>query len=203
MRLNACTVHIFLIFSDSWNPFTSNQFTWLHFLFWSFRSHLYSATSLLSSKILLSTALPHISGVSSFDFAPEGAGWLHHWTELQLIIESHFLGHPVPILCPPHLGHLNHSGHHVPLFLAFFSSTSSDDHLIISYNIFYLSLLDRYRDSLNPDSWGSSLVLGMILWLIIRSCAKSGILVCYFDSLELSFVLEIILKSSSCFILGI
>ena len=35
-------------------------------------------------SILLSIVLHHISGVSSFDFAPEGAGWLHHWTKFQL-----------------------------------------------------------------------------------------------------------------------
>ena len=93
------------------------------------------------------------------------------------------------------LGASYHSGHLVPLFLASLSSTSSDDQLINTYNISDLSLMDRYRDSLNPDSWGSSLVLGMILWLIIRSYSNSGILVCYFDSLGLSFVLEIILKS--------
>ena len=67
------------------------------------------------------------------------------------------------------LGASYHSGHHVPLFLASLSSTSSFDHLITSYNISDLSLMDRYRDSLNPNSWGSSLILGMILWLIIRS----------------------------------
>ena len=33
-------------------------------------------------SILLSIDLHHISGVSSLDFAPEGAGWLHHWTSL-------------------------------------------------------------------------------------------------------------------------
>ena len=35
-------------------------------------------------SILLSIVLHHISGVSSFDFAPEGVGWLHHWTKFQL-----------------------------------------------------------------------------------------------------------------------
>ena len=55
-RSNACAVHIFLIFSDSWNPFTSIQSTWLQFLFWSFWSHLSSAGfphSSLSCYLLL------------------------------------------------------------------------------------------------------------------------------------------------------
>ena len=50
------------------------------------------------------------------------------------------------------LGASHHSGHHVPLFLASSSSTSSADQLIKSYNIFDFSRMDRYRDSLNPDS---------------------------------------------------
>ena len=116
-----------------------------------------------------------------------------NWTSTPF--ESHCLGHLVPILCPHHLGNLITRGILSPLFLASLSFFSSIDQLIKSYNISDLSLLDRYRDSLNHDSWGSSLILGMILWLIIRYCFNSGILVCYFDSLELSFVLEIILKS--------
>ena len=60
--------------------------------------------------------LQHISGVSSLDFAPEGAGWLHHWTKFQLIFESHCLGHLVPILCPSHLGHLISQGIVSPSF---------------------------------------------------------------------------------------
>ena len=128
----------------------------------------------ISFSAVLSIVLYHISGVSSFDFAPEGAGWLHHWTEFQFNLNL-CLGHLVPILCPCHLGHLITRGIMFPLFLASFSSTSSFDHVIRSYNISDLSLMDGYRDSLNHDSWGSSLVLGMIMWLIIRSCFILGI----------------------------
>ena len=37
-----CSLYFFLIFLDSWNPFTSIQFSYLQFLFWSFWSHLSS-----------------------------------------------------------------------------------------------------------------------------------------------------------------
>ena len=125
-------------------------------------------------SISLSTILHHISGVSSFDFAPEGAGWLHHWTEYQLNLNLIAWGiwFPSYVLVTWGISSLRAS---CPLFLASLSSASSAHHLITSRNMSDLSLLDRYRDSLNPDSWGSSLVLGMILWLIIRSCFILGI----------------------------
>ena len=101
--------------------------------------------------IFLSIVLHHISGVLSFDFAPEGAGRLHHWTKFQLNLNLIAWGiSSLGASCSP-------------------LSASSADYLITSHNISDLSLLDRYRDSLNPDSWGSSLILGMILWIIIRS----------------------------------
>ena len=55
-------------------------------------------------------------------------------------------------LAPMSLGASHHSGHRVPLFLASLSSASYAHHLITSHSISDLSLLDRYRDSLNPDS---------------------------------------------------
>ena len=82
--------------------------------------------------------LHHISGVSSFDFAPEGARWLHNWTTFQLnlylIVRSIWL----PFLMSLSLGASHHSGHHVPLFL---TSLSSAHHLSTSIIIRYLGVL--------------------------------------------------------------
>lgn len=105
---NACAVHIFLIFCDSWNliyllkkikiveKVNSAKFwstlgqTWS---FWPQNQFKLTLNFLLiilipstvywiSDFFCISRYLVshHIFGVSSFDFAPEGAGWLHHWT---------------------------------------------------------------------------------------------------------------------------
>ena len=138
------------------------------FLFWSFWSHLssseswiYSVSRYLLFYIIflvchLSISLPRVQD----DYIIE-LNFNSFWISLLGASGSHLMSSS--------LGASHHSGHHVPLFLASFSSASSAHHLITSHNISDLSLLDRYRDSLNPDSWESSLILGMILWLIIRS----------------------------------
>ena len=79
------------------------------------------------------------------------------------IIELKFLSIWISLLGASH-----HSGHLIPLLLASLLSILSYHLLITSNNNLYQSLMDRYWDSLNPDSWGSSLVLGMILRLMIR-----------------------------------
>ena len=114
-------------------------------------------------SISLSTTLYHIFGVSSFNFILEGVGWLHHWTKFQLILNLIAWGIWFPSYVLVTWGIVS------PLFLASFSFVSSIDRLIKAYNISGLSSVDRYRDNLNLDSWGSSLILGMILWLIIGS----------------------------------
>lgn len=108
------------------------------------------------------TTLHHISGVSSLDFTLEGARWLHHW-----IFKTSF--NSIWILCP------HHSGHLFPFYLASMSSILSSNQSINLMTILVKSLMDRYQDSLNPNSWGSSLVLGMIIWLMI------GFLISFMD----------------------
>ena len=85
-------------------------------------------------SILLSISLHHISGVSSFDFAPEGAGWLHHWTTFQLNLNLIVWSIWLPFLMSLSLGASHHLGHHVPLFL---TSLTSAHHLSTSHNIFW------------------------------------------------------------------
>ena len=79
--------------------------------------------------ILHHISLHHISGVSSFDFAPEGAGWLHHWTTFQLNLNLIAWSIWLPFLMSLSLGASHHLGHHVPLFL---TSLSSAHHLSTS-----------------------------------------------------------------------
>ena len=171
---NACAVHIFLIFSDSCNPFNSIQFNCLQFLFWSFWSHLSSAKSWIYS--VSCSLLLYIIFLGCHLLISLLRGQDDYIIELNFnSIWISLLGASGSHLMSLSLGASHHSGHRVPLFLASLSSASSAHHLITCYNISDLSLLDRYQDSLNPDSWGSSLVLGMILWLIIRSCSILGI----------------------------
>ena len=78
----------FLIFSDSWNLFTSFRSTWLQFLFWSFWSHLSSAESWIYSVscyllLYIIFLVCHLS-IS----LPRGQD--------DYIIELHCLGHLVP-----------------------------------------------------------------------------------------------------------
>ena len=156
-----CSSH----FSDSFNAV---DFNCLHILSWSFWSLLYSAESWISSVSLhlllhiiflvchLSISLPRGQDDCIIEL-----NFNLVWISLLGASGSHLMSSP--------LGASHHLGHLVPLFLASLSSTSSADQLIKSYNISNLSLMDKYQDSLNPDSWGSSLVLGMILWLVIGS----------------------------------
>ena len=81
-----------------WSLLFFRSFWSLLYFFRSFRSLHILPIILISSYFLLiilippafylisdffcissNTASHHISSVSSFDFAPEGAGWLHHW----------------------------------------------------------------------------------------------------------------------------
>ena len=119
----------FLIFSDSWNPFTSFRFTWLQFLFWSFWSHLssteswiYSVSCYLLFYIIflvchLSISLPR----GQDDYIIE-LNFYSIWIS--------FLGASGSHLMSLSLGASHHLGHHVPLFLTSFSSAH---HLSTSY----------------------------------------------------------------------
>ena len=112
----------FLIFLDSWNPFTSFQSTWLQFLFWSFWSHLSSAESRLSSVFHylflyiiflvchLSTSLPR----GQDDYIIESKFQLNLNLMSSLLKASYYLGHLTPF---------------------YLESMSSFDQLIASYNI--------------------------------------------------------------------
>ena len=95
---------------------TSIWFNWLQYSLLIVLIPSFFCWILALFSILLSTVLHHISGVSSFNFAPEGAGWLHHWTVFQFNLNLIYLGHLVPILCPYHLGHLITRGIMFPSF---------------------------------------------------------------------------------------
>ena len=76
-----------------------------------------------------------------------------NWISIHL--ESYLLGAFGSHLMFLSLGASHHLGHHVPLFLTSLSpisSTSYADQVIKAYNISDLSQMDRYQDSLNPDS---------------------------------------------------
>ena len=147
-RSNACAVHIFLDILGFLKSFQlhSIQLTSISLLISSLFCSVLASISLLivlissffcwilvlfsiSFSAVLPIVLHHIFGVSSFDFVPEGAGWLHHWTKFQLISNLIYLGHLVPILSLS-LGASHHSGHHVPplsgIFVICFICWSTD-----------------------------------------------------------------------------
>ena len=141
-------------------------------------------------SILLYTALHHISGVSSLDFAPEGAGWLHHWTSLLGPSSSLFyiLFYIIFLVC------------HLSISLP----RGQDDYIIeLNFNSIWISFLGASGSHLMSLSLGASHHLGHRVPLFLTSLSSAhhlstSIIIRYLGvlsrSLSIKLRAEIILK---------